>query len=60
MSETKEDRTDINQGKRKALIISVSDYDYNDLQPLEFCKNDGEKMHEILKSLGMKLLIAQN
>jgi len=44
-------------GTRKALIISVSDY-YNtsNLQPLDFCKNDGEEMHELLDSLGYEIL----
>jgi hypothetical protein len=39
---------------RKALIISVSNYSTN-LQPLSFCKNDGEEMYELLKSLGYQI-----
>lgn len=37
--------------KRKALIIAISDYTDRRLEPLDFCKNDGEKMYELLKSL---------
>jgi len=40
-------------GKRKALIISVSSY--NHLQPLEFCKKDGEEMYLLLKNLGYEI-----
>jgi hypothetical protein len=40
--------------KRKALIISISDY-LNELAPLDFCKDDGEKMYETLKSLGYEI-----
>jgi hypothetical protein len=39
---------------RKALIVSVSNYSTN-LQPLSFCKNDGEEMCELLKSLGYEI-----
>jgi hypothetical protein len=44
-------------GTRKALIISVSDY-YNtsNLQTLDFCKNDGEEMYQLLDSLGYEIL----
>jgi uncharacterized protein YjbI with pentapeptide repeats len=34
-------------GKRKALIIGVSNYDY--LDNLDFCKNDGNEMYNFLK-----------
>jgi hypothetical protein len=37
--------------KRKALIIAISEYNDKLLDSLEFCKNDGEKMYELLKSL---------
>lgn len=37
--------------KRKALIIAISEYNDKLLAPLEFCKNDGEKMYELLRSL---------
>jgi hypothetical protein len=53
MSEGK--KVDENQVKRKGLIISVSYYDDKDLQQLEFCRNDGEKMYEVLKSLGYEI-----
>jgi hypothetical protein len=43
----------IAEGIKKGLIISVSDYDV--LQPLEFCKNDGNEMYEILKSLDYEI-----
>ena len=42
-------------GEKKALIIGVSDYNDNDIQSLEFCKNDGEKMHETLKSIAYQI-----
>jgi tetratricopeptide (TPR) repeat protein len=45
----------INEGKRKALIISVSDYIDNKLQPLGFCRKDGEQMYEVLKSLDYEI-----
>jgi hypothetical protein len=42
---------------KKALIISVSEYSStNHLKPLSFCKNDGEEMYELLKSLGYEIL----
>lgn len=42
-------------GRRKrALIISVSEY--NNRQPLDFCKNDGEEMFELLDNLGYQIL----
>ena len=41
---------------RKALIISVSNYhDTSNLQALDFCKNDGEEMYELLHSLGYEI-----
>jgi hypothetical protein len=38
------------QGKRRAIIIGVSDYDDKNLKALEFCRNDAEKMSEIGKT----------
>jgi len=35
---------------KKALIISISDYD--NLEDLEFCRNDGEEMSSVLQNLG--------
>ncbi len=43
-----------NVGSRKALIIAISDYDK--LQPLNFCRKDGEEMYKVLKSLGYEIL----
>jgi hypothetical protein len=40
--------------RNKALIISVSNY--NNRQPLDFCKNDGEEMFNILYNLGYEIL----
>jgi uncharacterized caspase-like protein len=40
--------------RNKALIISVSNY--NNRQPLDFCKNDGEAMSNILHNLGYEIL----
>jgi hypothetical protein len=40
-------------GSKKAIIIGISDYDI--LQPLIFCSNDGKEMYELLKSLGYEI-----
>jgi hypothetical protein len=45
---------DKNEGLKKAIIISISDYE-NELQRLDFCKNDGKEMYELLNSLGYKI-----
>jgi len=39
---------------RKAMVIAVSDYEFG-LQELEFCKNDGFGVEEILKKLGYEI-----
>lgn len=39
-----------NKGVKRALIIGVSDYEDNSLDPLPFCKNDAEEMHRLLAS----------
>jgi uncharacterized protein YjbI with pentapeptide repeats len=39
-------------GRRHALILGVSEYRNNDLEQLSFCKNDGQRMCDILTSLG--------
>ncbi len=39
------------QGRRKAIIVSVSVYNTN-LQPLDFCQKDGQEMYDLLMSLG--------
>lgn len=43
-----------NGGSKKALVIAVSNYDL--LQPLTFCLNDGNEMYMILKNLGYEIL----
>ena len=41
---------------RKALVVSVSSYLSNtNLRTLSFCKNDGEAMYSVLKSLGYQI-----
>jgi tetratricopeptide (TPR) repeat protein len=40
-------------GKKRALIIGVSDYDK--LQPLTFCRNDASSMFRLLLSLGYEI-----
>jgi len=42
-----------NEEKRKALIISISDYEK--LENLDFCKNDGEIMYDTLTNLGYEV-----
>ena len=46
LNETEQDE------RRKALVISVSDYSDPKIQPLSFCGNDGSKMYEVLTDLG--------
>ena len=43
----------IKGGKRKALIVGISDY--SSLQKLDFCKKDGREVYEILSSLGYEI-----
>jgi hypothetical protein len=46
-----------NKGKKKALIIAISDYDKLPKQrQLPFCKNDGEAIYEILQRQGYEIL----
>ena len=45
-----------NNGKvaqRKALVVGISDY--TSLQQLDFCKNDGTEVYEVLSSLGYEI-----
>ncbi len=42
-------------GKKKALIISISDYNDDSLPKLEFCKHDGEEMYQTLSNLGYEI-----
>jgi tetratricopeptide (TPR) repeat protein len=44
---------DNSDSAKKALIISLSEYD--GLEKLEFCQNDGEAMYKILKDLGYEI-----
>jgi len=46
---------DINEGTKRAIVISVSDYDI--LQPLEFCKNDGDERYGVLESLNYEIQV---
>ena len=46
----------MSEGVKKALIVGVSEYEDSNMQKLDFCKNDGEKMYEILNSVGYKVL----
>ena len=39
--------------QRKALIVGISDY--TSLQQLDFCKNDGTEVYEVLSSLGYEI-----
>jgi hypothetical protein len=39
--------------QRKALIIGISDY--SNLQQLDFCKNDGTEIYDVLSSLGYEI-----
>jgi tetratricopeptide (TPR) repeat protein len=40
-------------GKKKALVIAVSDYDDSSgLKSIGFCKNDGQEIYNILKKIG--------
>jgi len=43
------------EGIKKALIISVSDYQDETLENLESCKNDGEEMFKVLTNLGYEI-----
>ncbi|HXX97362.1 MAG TPA: caspase family protein [Candidatus Bathyarchaeia archaeon] len=38
---------------KKALIVGISDY--TSLQKLDFCKNDGTEVYEVLSSLGFEI-----
>ena len=41
--------------KKKAIVIGVSE-DSTNLQPLNFCKNDGKEISEASTSLGYEIL----
>jgi uncharacterized caspase-like protein len=45
-----------NQGRKKALIIAISDYDnFSKEKQLPFCRNDGERIYEVLKEQGYEI-----
>ena|SRR5215469_1791328 len=44
----------MSQGKKKALIIGISDYD--ELQPLDLCRNDAEELFRVLTEQGYEIL----
>jgi uncharacterized caspase-like protein len=52
MSISTEHKTEIT-GKKKALIIGISDY--NELRPLDLCKNDAEEMLRVLSEQGYEI-----
>src|SRR5581483_7507657 len=41
------------RAQRKALVIGISEY--TNLRKLNFCKNDGKEVYEVLSSLGYKI-----
>jgi hypothetical protein len=41
--------------EKKALVIGVSEYDHEDIQKLDFCKNDGQKVQETLQSVSYRI-----
>ncbi len=43
----------VSKAKKRALIVGISSYEQ--LQPLEFCKKDGEQMYLLLKNLGYEI-----
>jgi len=41
------------QSKKRALVIGISNYD--NLEALSFCNNDGDEMYELLRSLDYEI-----
>jgi hypothetical protein len=39
--------------QKKALVVGISDY--TNLQKLDFCRNDGTEIYEVLSSLGYEI-----
>ena len=39
--------------RKKALVVGISDY--TNLQKLDFCKNDGKEVYDVLTSLGYEI-----
>ena len=48
----------IKEGKRKGLIVGISDY--TSLQKLDFCKKDGQEIYGLLSSLGYEISANNN
>ena len=46
--------------RKKALIIAVSNYDTESLGSLDFCRNDGEKMYDLLTSGTLGYEVSEN
>jgi len=44
-----------NDSAKKALVIAISDYEDKELGHLEFCKNDGNEVSKLLKSIGYEI-----
>jgi hypothetical protein len=42
----------INERRKKALIVAVSDYRNSHLRNLDFCEKDGKEMNKVLESVG--------
>ena len=49
-----DDSIHYNEGKKRALIASISSYN-NRLPSLEFCQKDGEEMYQLLRALGYEI-----
>lgn len=43
------------KGKKKGIIISVTDYDNRNLPNLTFCRKNGENTNDLLKSIGYQI-----
>src|SRR6187431_1274457 len=53
MPERKGDHANVNQDRKKALVIGISDYD--DLMSLNLCKNDADELSRVLEKQGYEL-----
>lgn len=47
-------------GEKYALILGVSEYDNKDLEPLAFCKKDGDAMYDLLTSPSLGYQVPPN
>ena len=50
----------LGEGRKKALVIGVSQYEDDGLQPLDFCEEDGRQMYSVLKELGYEITESNN